>query len=574
MPQRVRVPALLIPWEPWHRVFLDNLRYAFSPQPAPIYLTSKPAAFWPDVFVHRPAPYTTIAESIGVHVVVGVLVWVITWAFVIRPQTATVVEKKEKLTYYDVTEYLPPMSSGSAPAPKAQKGDPAYAKQEIVSLPPKPDNRIQTIVDPMNPRLLNQEVKIPNIVVWTPVPAPVPVAAAARGISQLAVPGMRQEVVPPAPDATRNLSSLTFPKLPAPSVVAPPPTPEMLERKIGDINIGLGTPSVAAPALPTPVQRASALGEEEGATNAAAPPPSASLGQGSGAQAMGQLIALGIRPSMPTGPIELPGGNRRGEFAAGPTGRPGGAGTPDKACCGTGPGGTGTGEGGPGSGAGANPSGVHVGAGPYNPGAGVQGDRPYAGATGAPGGPANGGGPGSRSNLRDLMARAAAPTNPADIPRETSPGSTVDRGSPSAPSSGKIEDYVFGPKKYYQITINMPNLTSAGGSWIIRFAELKQSPGSQDLTAPVATRKVDPAYPPDLIKARVEGTVQLYAVIRADGTVGEVRVLRGLDERLDENAIKAMQRWVFRPATKAGAPVDLEAVVTIPFAVRKTAFGY
>ena len=123
------------------------------------------------------------------------------------------------------------------------------------------------------------------------------------------------------------------------------------------------------------------------------------------------------------------------------------------------------------------------------------------------------------------------------------------------------------------MTINMPNLTSAGGSWIIRFAELHQTRGA-DLTAPVPEQKFDPAYPPDLMQARVEGRVILYAVIHADGTVGEVRVLQGIDDRLDENAKKAIARWHFRPATKNGSPIELEAVVQVPFAVKKSQYGF
>ena len=45
-----------------------------------------------------------------------------------------------------------------------------------------------------------------------------------------------------------------------------------------------------------------------------------------------------------------------------------------------------------------------------------------------------------------------------------------------------------------------------------------------DLSQPMATRKVDPAYPIQLMRENVAGTVILYAVIHADGSVGNVRV--------------------------------------------------
>ncbi|HEV2714999.1 MAG TPA: energy transducer TonB, partial [Terriglobales bacterium] len=91
-----------------------------------------------------------------------------------------------------------------------------------------------------------------------------------------------------------------------------------------------------------------------------------------------------------------------------------------------------------------------------------------------------------------------------------------------------------------------------------------------ELSAPVAMEKVDPAYPLEVMRHNVQGTVTLYAVIYSDGSVGNVRVLRGVDDRLDEYARAALSRWRFHPATKNGNAVALEAVVVIPFrAVRR-----
>ena len=141
----------------------------------------------------------------------------------------------------------------------------------------------------------------------------------------------------------------------------------------------------------------------------------------------------------------------------------------------------------------------------------------------------------------------------------------------SAAKLTEPERAVFGGKRFYSVTLNMPNLNSAGGSWVIRFAELKRdSPGRPndppvDLLQPLATRKVDPAYPMQLMRENVHGTVILYAVIHADGTVGDVKVLRGVDERLDRFASEAVAQWKFDPATKNGTPVDVEATFQIPF---------
>jgi TonB family protein len=128
-----------------------------------------------------------------------------------------------------------------------------------------------------------------------------------------------------------------------------------------------------------------------------------------------------------------------------------------------------------------------------------------------------------------------------------------------------LEKKVFGPRRFYSMTLNMPNLNSAGGSWVVHFAELKEDNAEGELVPPIATQKVDPAYPAELMRTRVEGTVTLYAIIHSDGSVGDVRVLAGNDERLSRFASSALARWQFRPATKNGSAVALEAVVTIPF---------
>ena len=94
------------------------------------------------------------------------------------------------------------------------------------------------------------------------------------------------------------------------------------------------------------------------------------------------------------------------------------------------------------------------------------------------------------------------------------------------------------------------------------------------MSAPVATQKVDPAYPMELMRRNVHGTVTLYAVIRNDGSVTDVRVLRGVDDNLDEFARAALSRWRFRPATKNGSPVDLEAVIMIPFRPVRSKSGF
>jgi TonB family protein len=138
---------------------------------------------------------------------------------------------------------------------------------------------------------------------------------------------------------------------------------------------------------------------------------------------------------------------------------------------------------------------------------------------------------------------------------------------------------VLGSKRVYTLHVNMPNLTSASGSWVLNFAELDEMDAfsraglsASDVAGPVPLRKVDPKYPPELRTAHVEGEVILYAIIRKDGTVDSIQLVHSLDTQLDANAMEALAQWKFQPAERRGEPIDLEAVVHIPFRSRAPAF--
>ena len=159
-----------------------------------------------------------------------------------------------------------------------------------------------------------------------------------------------------------------------------------------------------------------------------------------------------------------------------------------------------------------------------------------------------------------------------EIASASKPSATKVGRSVLAVSDDKITDEdrkVFGGKRPYAMTLNMPNLNSSTGSWEIRFAEVGSGGKAGELLAPVATEKSDPGYPLELIRSNVHGMVTLYAVIGADGNVASVRVLNSPDDRLDAFAAKALSRCKFAPAERAGKPVALEAVVRIPFRVRR-----
>jgi vitamin B12 transporter len=119
----------------------------------------------------------------------------------------------------------------------------------------------------------------------------------------------------------------------------------------------------------------------------------------------------------------------------------------------------------------------------------------------------------------------------------------------------------------YMMAIQMPNITSYSGSWMVWFAEHQPLPGAPplEMSPPDPMRKVDPKYIADAVADRVEGIVRLSAVIRKDGRVESVELLKHLDARLDKSAEEALAKWQFEPARRDGTPVDVDAVFEIPF---------
>jgi TonB family protein len=275
------------------------------------------------------------------------------------------------------------------------------------------------------------------------------------------------------------------------------------------------------------------------------------------------MIALNLRPPIGA-PPELPEGNRRGSFAATPGGHSGASGTPgassENISTGTDGGGNGSGkESGtrPDGTSSDLPSGLYVG----------QPDQPKTSSIAAAPG--------------NSVARNSFPgnsVNPKLIGSVPPPHLSTGSGHPFDPDGesklSPAEREIFGERKSYSLTLNMPNLNSAAGSWVIRFAALRQNANAGELSAPAATRKVDPAYPIELMRQNVAGTVTLYAVIHADGKIGSVRVLRGIDDRLDQYASEALAQWQFQPATRNGDPVDVEAVFRIPFRPARVKSGF
>jgi TonB family protein len=84
---------------------------------------------------------------------------------------------------------------------------------------------------------------------------------------------------------------------------------------------------------------------------------------------------------------------------------------------------------------------------------------------------------------------------------------------------------------------------------------------------PIKGTTVNPKYTDAARRARIEGTVEIEAVILADGTVGETRVIKSIDALLglDDEAVKAVKAWKFVPAARFGQPLASVVVLVMRF---------
>ncbi len=408
---------------------------------------------------------------------------------------------------------LPKVAEEQPPAPDGAEA--FHPRQTILSIPVRITHPRQTLIEPDAPMTPPKvEPQLPNVVQWAAnTPAP---QLQLQLAPSAAAPKMRQ----------RRMDSAVAPDV------------ANMEKNPGPLNIASSAVVNPAPQMPVaPMSAATARFRHERTDGAAAPEVNAANGDAS----LRNLIALSASPAPPAPVVAVPRGNLAARVAISPAGKR--AGTPN--------------VGGRGAGTGASGGGI-AGNGSLPAAVSVSGGKGRAVASGG-GIAANH--PPSRLILtpKNSLPDPAGGLNPRKGPAD------VAGLSPNAPPEA-----LFSGKEVHTLDINLPNVTSISGSWILNFAQLDEtaSPFNKPrgvLYGPVPIRKVDPKYPAEAIRQNIEGEVVLYAIIRANGSVDSIQVVRHLDPQLDRDAVEALAQWKFRPATREGKPVDVEAIVHIPF---------
>ena len=91
------------------------------------------------------------------------------------------------------------------------------------------------------------------------------------------------------------------------------------------------------------------------------------------------------------------------------------------------------------------------------------------------------------------------------------------------------------------------------------------------VTLPKVISEVKPKYTAEALQARIAGTVVMTAVVRTDGTPGDIEITQSLDAKygLDKQAVDGLSQWRFEPGRKDGKPVPVRVTIEMRFTLKK-----
>jgi hypothetical protein len=136
---------------------------------------------------------------------------------------------------------------------------------------------------------------------------------------------------------------------------------------------------------------------------------------------------------------------------------------------------------------------------------------------------------------------------------------------PATRTIPRLIDARFQGRLVYTMVVPIENLPDYSGDWILWFAEQQPKPGDTPLMrAPIPLRKLEPVE--TLVPgARTEFRIQIAAVIRKDGKIDGISLLRNTGPAFAQAVIQDVASWEFKPASRDGAPVDVDVILEIPF---------
>lgn len=148
------------------------------------------------------------------------------------------------------------------------------------------------------------------------------------------------------------------------------------------------------------------------------------------------------------------------------------------------------------------------------------------------------------------------------------------KGIPGPPSDGPGEGKGIGTGKGGGVGSGRgtglgpgEGFNTGGGSPGIGGGDGIYAAGKDGVRSPQILSKTKPKYTEDARRDKIQGVVVLSAVFRKDGTISDIKVIRGLGYGLDEEAVKAAAMIKFIPGTKDGVPVNVRARLEFTFSL-------
>ncbi len=470
-----RGPKLYVAWGSFHQGIGSSLAAVLTRARVPKNFLA--ANFFKDSWVDRKIPRRALVAAALWHFV-----------FIVMPSPQLPASARHnsafdnsELTWSGPINDFPLVEKKSPKAKPSPRGEPAkplpregadafHPRQRIFTDPVHPTHPRQTLINsaaPLEPPKILPT--LPNIVQFQQMPAP---ARPRLQISQAALSKLRP----------RELRKVKLTSAPAPDL----PT---LDQKLVDIAPAMLPNAPARPRLELNAGAAPRLAPRA-RTGEVEPAPEVGAVQSSVANGNATtFIALSATPGPPAPVVQRPQGNLAARVSISPEGKQ--SGVPGGSPNGT-PGANGGEGGGPGSSGGTSPGN----------GGGINGMDVSI----------SGGHPPSNNGISGLggSSKISAPAPHALITRlepHTKLDDALERTGPpnfAALPAGALPEQIFASKKIYKMLVNMPNLNSATGSWILNFSELRMnSEGprlvSSVVSAPGPLRKIDPKYPPTLM---------------------------------------------------------------------------
>jgi TonB family protein len=95
------------------------------------------------------------------------------------------------------------------------------------------------------------------------------------------------------------------------------------------------------------------------------------------------------------------------------------------------------------------------------------------------------------------------------------------------------------------------------------------APGN-GVSLPQLVKSVHAQYTSDAMRHKIRGSVILQAVVRPDGSVGDVTVKQSLDRLYgqDDACVRAVRQWQFKPGMKDGRAVAVRVEVKMAFTMK------